>query len=173
MGVTKRSRMLALAMVAGLALAACGGGDDDDAAEETTTTGEDTTTTKSTDSGDDLGDFTGECADFTEAFADAGQAISSAFSGSGDGDLEDVASYFDEVSERLPEEIRDDFEVFAGAYEEFALAIADADIDFSDPQSADPEALAELQELTSAFSSAEVQEASENIQAYMAESCGG
>ena len=143
-------------------LAACGG-DDDPSTEETTTTapsGEGSTD-------DPTLDFGGECEEFSQAFVDASQAVGNALSGGSD-DIEEVASYFEEVTENLPEEIQDDFGVFAEAYTEFARAMADSDID---PQAADPEALAELQEIMSEFSSAEVQEASSNIQAYITENC--
>jgi hypothetical protein len=84
-----------------------------------------------------------------------------------------VATYFDEVAERVPEAIRDDFRVFADAYGEFAQALADADVDFSDPSTMDPEAAAQLQGLAEAFSAPEVQAASENIQAWVTENCEG
>jgi hypothetical protein len=165
-----------MAAVLCLGLVACGGDDGDNASEgdgdvTTTTTeatGSDTDTTEL-----DLGDFTGECAEFAQAFAGAGAAIGSAFSGTGDDDLGSVAEYFDTVAEKVPEEIRDDFQVFADAYGEFAQALADADIDLSDPSKADPEAMAQLEALGEAFSAPEVQQASENIQAYVDSNCQG
>jgi hypothetical protein len=168
---------LLLAVVLGASLVACGGGDDDDdAASEDT----DVTTTEASGSDDtsaedvDLGDFTGECADFAEAFANAGSAIGSAFSGTGTADdLEALGDYFAEVGDQMPDEIKGDFEVFADAYTEFAQAMADADIDFSDPSAMDPEQLAQLEAVSEAFSAPEVQEASDNISAYMEEHCGG
>jgi hypothetical protein len=171
----QRLGAVALAAVLGLGLVACGDDGDDDAATETTEdSGDETTTTASDDDTDDtadLGDFTGECAAFSQAFANAGTAIGSAFSGDASEEIEAVADYFDEVSSELPEEIRDDFSVFADAYAEFARALAESDIDFSNPESVDPEDMAELQALSQAFSSPEVQEASNNIQTYVAETC--
>jgi hypothetical protein len=169
----RRVRALALAAVIGIGLAACGGGDDDPEAAEGSTTTTAASEDTSTDGEVDLEDFTGECAEFAEAFTEAGQAIGNAFSGTGDGDLEDVASYFSEVADRMPDEIQADFEVFAAAYTQFAQALAEADIDMSNPEAMDPEAMAALEDVTAAFDSAEVQEASENIQAYMTERCGG
>ena len=171
MGRMQRAGGIVVAAVLGLGLVACGGGDDDEAVDTTTTEdggGSDSGTTDV-----DLSDFTGECAAFAEAFAGAGTAIGSAFSGTGGDDLEQVADYFSEVADRLPDEISDDFEVFAAAYSDFASAMAEADIDFSDPSSVDPDKLSELESISEAFSSAEVQEASANIEAYISANCNG
>ena len=170
MGGMRRVGALAVVAVLGLGLAACGDDGDDDAAQDDTSDQAGTTEDESSDDALEGFDFTGECAAFIEAFAGAGSAVGSAFSGA-DQDLEQVAEYFSEISEQVPDEISADFEVFAEAYAEFAQAMADSDVDFSDPESIDPEDMEELSALGEAFSSAEVQEASENIQAYMAENC--
>lgn len=176
MGGMRRVGGLLLAVVLGASLVACGGGDDsDDSAKEDDKGATTTEASGSDDTTDDvdLGDFTGECADFAAAFTNAGSAVSSAFTGGDSGDIEGLADYFREVGSKMPDEISDDFEVFADAYTAFAQALADADIDFSDPSSVDPEQLAQLEGVSEAFSSAEVQEASQNISDYMAEHCGG
>jgi hypothetical protein len=175
MGGMRRTSALAMAAVLGLGLVACGGDDsggdassDTEATTTTEATGSDTDTTDL-----DLGDFSGECADFAQSFAGAAAAVGSAFTGAPGDDLSSVAEYFDAVADKVPEEIRDDFQVFADAYGEFAQALADADIDLSDPSKADPEAMAQLQALGEAFSAPEVQQASENIQAYVDSNCQG
>ncbi len=171
MGSMRRMSALALVAVIGLGLTACGGGDgDDDAAkedEQTTTTdagSKDTTDTA------DLGDlgFSGECAAFVEAFSKASAAVGSSVSGGDAGDLEDVAAYFDEVADHVPDEIADDFKVFADAYAEFAQALADSGIDMNNP---DPSAFEALAPAFEAFSAPEVQKASENIQAWSEANC--
>ena len=171
----RRTSALALTMVLALGVTACGGGDDEDSADTTTTEEETTTTEGSGDDGGgtDLGAFSGECEEFYEAFANAGTAVGEAFSGGGEGDLEEVAAYFAEVADDMPDEIADDFEIFAAAYGEFAQALADSGIDLENMQEADPEAMAALQPALEAFSSAEVQEASNNIQAYVEANCSG
>lgn len=175
MGGMRRVGGLLLAVVLGASLVACGGDDGADNASAD----KDVTTTEASGSGDtsadnvDLGDFTGECADFAEAFANAGSAVGSAFTGGSGQDIEALADYFREVGSKMPDEISGDFEVFADAYTEFAQALADADIDFSDPSAIDPAQLAQLEAVGEAFSSADVQQASENISSYMAENCGG
>jgi hypothetical protein len=165
----RRVGALTIAGLLSLGLAACGDDGDDDAAQDDTS---DQVGTTDDDSASEDFDFTGECAGFAEAFANANNASSSAFSGE-DADLEQAAEFFDEVAEEAPEEIRGDFEVFAEAYAEFVQAMADADIDFSDPESIEAADMEEFAELGEAFSSPEVQEASNNIQAYMTENCSG
>jgi hypothetical protein len=171
MGGIRRVGALTIAGLLSLGLAACGDDGDDDAAQDDTSDQVGTTDDDSSsgDAPEDF-DFTGECAGFAEAFANANNASSSAFSGE-DADLEEAAEFFDEVAEEAPEEIRGDFEVFAEAYTAFVQAMADADIDFSDPESIEAADMEEFAALGEAFSSPEVQEASNNIQAYMAENC--
>lgn len=172
MGGMQRVGALAVAAIFAVGLTACG--DDGDGGDEAADVGE-TTTTADDSSSDDTDltdfDFTGECAAFVEAFGAAGASIGSAFSGGSGDDLEEVASYFEEVADDVPEDIRADFEVFAEAYADFARALAESGVDFSDPQGADPEALAALQEVSEAFSAPEVQEASDNINAWVEANC--
>lgn len=173
MGGIRRIGAMTLAVVLGVGLTACGGGDDDAEAGTTTTEAatDDTTADDSGSDGADASDLLGgDCAAFAEAFANAGEASGSALSGD-DAGLEEAAAFFSEVADQVPDEIADDFEVFANAYAEFAQAMADADIDLSNPSAADPEAMAELQTIMESFSSDEVQEASNNITAYMSEHC--
>lgn len=165
MGGTSRIGSLALVAVLGLGLVACGDGKKVASNATTTTTGSSGT------DGADAYDFTGDCADFLAAFSGASASIGAAFSGGADADLEEAANYFENVGDKLPKEIRVDFEVFAEAYRDFAKAMADADIDFSDPSSMDPEQMSELQALGDAFSDPKVTEASANIEAYMEANC--
>ncbi len=167
MGGSQRAGSIALVTVLGLGLVACGGGSDSTSAT-TTTKGDATTTTTS---GGSLGDFSGECASFVSAFAGASASIGSAFSGAPGDQINTAASYFDNVAGKLPKEIRADFAVFAAAYKEFARAIVDAHIDFSNPSSVDPDKLAALEKLSKAFDSPKVKQASANIQAYVDTHC--
>lgn len=171
MGGMQRLGAVALATIFGLGMTACG----DDGGEDASDQVEETTTAK--DSGSDSVDpgnfdFSGECADFVEAFGNAGAAVGSAFGGGGSSDdLAQVADYFEEIASNVPEDIRGDFEVFAEAYSDFAQALADSGIDLSDASTANPEDLAALQAVMEAFSAPEVQEASDNISAWVEESC--
>lgn len=167
MGGMRRIGAVALTAVLGLGLVACGSGGKTDASG--------TTTTKADGNGDVAASaFAGDCAAFVNAFAGAGAAVGSAFSGTADAaDLEKVAEYFDTVADKLPKEIRADFQVFAQAYADFAKAMADAKIDFSNPASMNPEALAQLEKLSKAFQDSKVQEASARVQAYADANCKG
>lgn len=166
MGGMRRIGAVVLTAVLGLGLVACGSDSKDDASG---------TTTEADVSGDVAASaFAGDCAAFVNAFAGAGASVGSAFSGTSDAaDLEKVAEYFEEVADKLPKDIRADFQIFAQAYADFAKAMAEANIDFSNPASMNPEALAELEKLGKAFEDSKVQEASDRVQAYVDANCKG
>ncbi len=167
MGGIRRVGALALTAVLGLSLVACGG------SSKTDTSGD---AAKDAAVSADLaaGAFgSSDCAAFVGAFVGASSAIGSAFSGTGDtSDLKEVADYFNEVTDKLPKDIRADFMVFAEAYSDFAAAMADLKIDFSKPESMNPEALAKLEELGNTFEDPKVKQASERVEAYIDAECG-
>lgn len=165
MGGMRRLGAVVLTAVLGLGLVACGSDDKTDASA-------DTTTTEANRSDVAANVFAGDCAAFVSAFAGASAAVGSAFGGA-DADLKEAAEYFERVADKLPKEIRADFQIFAEAYADFAKAMAEANIDFSNPASMNPEALAELEKLSKAFEDSEVQEASERIEAYIDANCNG
>jgi hypothetical protein len=154
-------------------MTACGGDDDDGEASGSTSGTEDETTTTEEGSDDDVGGefLAGECEDLAEAFSGASAAIGAVFAG-GEGDLGDMSEYFEEVADDVPEEIRDSVEVFAEAFAEYAEALEDAGIDFSDPSTLGPEEAQQIAAAGAALSTAEVQEASAEVQDYIAETCG-
>lgn len=156
---------LGLAIVLGATLVACGS----DSNDEGLNAGVDA----AVDGDLDLSDFTGECAAFVGAFAGASAAIGSAFGGAPSEDLEKAAEYFKQVTKDIPDEIRADFEVFANAYEAFANALVEANIDFTNPASMNSDSMAELERLANAFSAPEVEEASANVEAYLTANCSG
>lgn len=162
---TKRLGSLALALTLGLTMVACGGGDDDKASTE------DSTTTTGSDDGDGIAAFTEDCAELTQAFAGAYASIGAGF-GAGGSELDDAAEYFENVADKLPKEIRADFQLFAEAYGEFAKAMAEADIDMSNPASMDPDQMEELQKIGESLEGPEIEEASANVQAYLEAKCG-
>ena len=99
-------------------------------------------------------------------------SAAAAFGGTEGEDLNDVASYYEEIADKVPEDIKADFEVFAAAFSEFAEAAADAGVDFSDPSTMTPEALQEMGEAAEALNDPEVQEASQRISTFAEETCG-
>ena len=106
----------------------------------------------------------GECL----KFADLGTKLQSAF-GSGSGDIDDVSDVFDELADRVPEEIRDDYQVLADNFKEFAEALEG--VDLSSGATPDAETLAKLQQAASSMDQPEVRQASENIEAWVSENC--
>jgi hypothetical protein len=160
--------------------AGCGGGDDESASDTDTTeitdsiaTDETTTdeTTDETDTGDDT-DATGfdfsseECRQLASAGSAFSQAFGSATSGA---DLSDEAEAFQEFAENAPEEIRDDMQTLAGAYEEIVVALADVDLTPGETPSAAQ--VAQLTQALSSIDSAGVTEASTRIGAWAQANC--
>ncbi len=172
-----KTRWLAALLLAALALfvAGCGGDDGSDSASsdtavvETDSADDGTATDASddataTDAAEDDGELGGECL----KFADLGTKLQSAF-GSGSGDIDDVSDVFDELADRVPEEIRDDYQVLADNFKEFAEALEG--VDLSSGATPDAETLAKLQQAASSMDQPEVRQASENIEAWVSENC--
>ena len=83
--------------------------------------------------------------------------------------LDEASKLFDELASQVPDEIKADFEVIAENFSKIAEALKDVDLASGETPSA--EDVAKLQELTSSLNSTEVQQASENIQAWAEENC--
>ena len=128
--------------------------------EDTETT--DTTETETTASG---GFATSEnCADFQEI----GTKISEAFTGTGGQDLDAASDAFAELTAAAPEEIKDDFQVIADAYNKLADALQGVDLTSTNP---DPQALAKIAQVSQEFDQAELTQASTNITTWAQENC--
>jgi hypothetical protein len=169
-------------LVAALALvgAGCGGGDDEgagdtdtvvvtDTTEDTTTedtTTEETTEDTETDTGGSGSFASGDCAELISASA----ALSQAFGAAGtSGDLGDAATAFDSLADRVPDEIRDDFQVLADAYSEYADVIQEIGLEAGETPSA--EQIGELTQALSAIDTQGVSEASTNISTWASANC--
>jgi hypothetical protein len=179
-GARMRWTMFAV-LVAALALvgAGCGGGDDEgagdtdtavvtDTATTDTTTDETTTedTETDTDTDVDAGGFASEdCADLISASA----ALSQAFGAAGTSDLGDSANAFDQLADRVPDDIKADFQVLADAYREYADAIQDIGLQEGDTPSA--EQIAQLTQALSSIDTQAVSEASTNISTWATANC--
>ena len=162
-------------LLAALALVAAGcGGSDNEATGDTTAVVEETTTEDTSDettteettgaTTDDDISLTGKCAEF----AGLGAKISQAMAGGNSG-LDDASALFDELADQVPDEIQADFQVIAENFAKIADALKD--VDLSSGQTPSAEDLAKLQELTQSLDSAEVQEASANIEKWAQENC--
>jgi hypothetical protein len=169
------TRLLAALLLAALALFAAGcGGDDggdsassdtavvetestDDAATETM----DDDSTETTDDGDEV--LGGECTELAGLGAQLQSAMGNA------GDLDSTSEVFDELADRVPEEIREDFQVLADNFKEFAEALEG--VDLSSGATPDAETLAKLQQAVASMDQPAVEEASNNIEAWVQENC--
>lgn len=165
-------RLLAAVLAAMLLLSACG----DDGSSDQSGDGQSTTEQESDGTTGDGGDlaaaFTGDCSDAVNAFTEAVTSVGAAFVPGQEADLSDAATYLDEVADAAPDEISGDFQILADAFAEFAQALEDAGIDFSDPATfQDPEAIAALEQVDDAFDDAAVSEASDNIDAWFQDNC--
>ena len=164
------ARWWAVLLLAAFALVAAGcGGDDggDSASSDTTVVETDATETETetdTDTDSGGGVLEGECAEFAGLSAKLSQAL-----GGTSGDLESATGVFDELADQVPDEIRDDYEVLAENFSKLAEALKD--VDLSAGATPSPEDLAKIQEVTQSLDSAEVQEASQNIEAWASENC--
>ena len=163
--------MLLLAALA-LLVAGCGGDDSDSSASgddaavvetEATDAADDLTTEDDGTADDGTAPLAGECANFAGLSA----KLSSAFAGTNG--IDSAAEVFDEIADQVPDEIRDDYEVLADNFQELADALKG--IDLSAGETPSPEALAKLQELSKSMDSAEVQQASQHIEAWVQKHC--
>lgn len=162
-----RSAVLAVLAAAMMMLAACDGGEDPD---DTAITDPTPTPTEADTDGEIAALTDADCQQYAEAFQDVPN-IADPNSLDSIGELAEV---LDDAADRVPNEISDDFRTLADAYREFTNALADSNIDFSDPDSAaamGPEDIAALQEAGEAFSSEELQTATQNIQEFLTENC--
>jgi len=169
-------RRIAALLIAVLALVAagCGGSSSDEASSDTettvateTTTPEETTATTD-DSGTstdiDLGNLSGECKQFAGISSKLAQSLSGQ-----DANMEDAAKAFADIADQVPDEIKDDYQVIAENFAKIAEALKG--VDLTSGQTPSPEALAKLQELSKTMDSAEVQQASQHIEAWVSEHC--
>lgn len=162
---------IACLLVLALLGAGCGGGDD--TASDTDTVVTDTTdgitaeeTTDETTTDDDGSFATSECASLVAAAS----SISQTFSGTGTtDDVDEARAQFEEFADNAPDEIRDDLQVLAAAYEEFAEVLGDVNIEPG--QTPDAEAIAALQAAIAAIDQADVTEASANVSAWTTANC--
>jgi hypothetical protein len=169
----RRIIVLLLAALARVA-AGCGGDDSNQASADTETTaveettgGEATETTSDTTSettDDDEISLSGKCAEF----AGLGAKISAAMSG-GNAGLDEASALFDELASQVPGEIKADFKVIADNFAKLADALKE--IDLAPGETPSPDDLAKLQELTASLDSAEVQQASANIEKWAQKNC--
>jgi hypothetical protein len=100
--------------------------------------------------------------------ADLGQKFSSAFSGAASGqDLKKQAELLKEFADKTPEDIRPAFQVVADYFTKLVGVVGN----IKSGQTPDPETLAKLQKLSTEVDSAKLQQASQNITAWVTKNC--
>lgn len=157
-------------------LAACGGGDSADEAETTTTAAPAETTADT--SGDDgaglaaslfLGD---RCLETAAAYGAALAAASAVLAPAGDAaDINDALDTLEEMGSAAPDEIQADMELVIEAYTTFVTAVAELDIDFSNPASFTGENAQKLSAAAEDLDTAEYTAASERVNTWFQENC--
>jgi len=172
-------RLLALAAVAAaliVAAAGCGGSSNDSSSGGTTTAtsgGADTTgtsggtTTVKTSSGSSSNTVAKKCLDFAGASSKISQAI--AASSTGSGDTGDLKAYFAALADKAPSNLKSDFDTLATAIGKYLDALKKAGFKPGSTPSADQ--IAKLQAAVAPLSSADVQQASKEIQTWVNGGC--
>lgn len=187
---------LAVGMLA-LSLAACGGSD-----SSSTTAGAATTTTtlgaaaaattteavasttqapndsggQSDSSGDGIGEVSGVCLEATQAMAAAAGAYGSGLAGVAGGTLdeqsmEQAANQIQAMAAAAPAEIQDDLQVIADELSAFYTALAD--MGYEPGSVPTEEQLAQLSALMDSIDQSAFETASNNIEAWFNDNCGG
>ena len=173
--VNGRKVLVLLIAVLALVAAGCGGDSKSEATADTettvvteTTASEDTTATtdSSATSTDEtsIGSLSGECAEF----AGISTKIAESLSGQ-NANLESASKAFAEIADKVPDEIKADYQVIAENFAKIAEALKG--VDLQSGETPGPEALAKLQELAASMDSAEVQQASQHIEAWVQKNC--
>lgn len=170
-----RRLMVLLIAVLALAAAGCGGGSDEASGdtdtvvtEETTSTDDMTTTedttTETTSDDPDVGELSGKCAELAGLSTKLSESL-----GGQTGDIQSVATLFDEIADQVPDEIKADYRVLADYISKMADALRGVDLSSGEPPSA--EVLAKLQQLTTSVDTQEVQQATAHIEAWARDNC--
>jgi hypothetical protein len=173
---------LLLALLAIVLAAGCGGGGSENTADtepattetldrtatetETTATETEATETEATDTDADVDEFASSknCREFAQLTA----TLERAFSGA-DTDLERTKKLLDAYAEKAPEEIRDDFRVYADYWSKIVEALRGVDLQAGQPPS--PEVLQRLQQVQTEIDPMRLQQAGQNIANWAQRNC--
>jgi len=174
-------RRIAALLIAVLALVAagCGGSSNDEGSSDTETTVATTMTETDTDAATDDSTATeaetdtdgsgeialgGKCAEL----AQLGAKLSQSMAGQ-DADLEDASRFFDELAGQVPDEIKGDYEVIARNFKKIAEALKGVNLQAGQAPSADQ--AAKLQQALASINNAEVEKATQHIEAWARANC--
>lgn len=171
--MSKTWRLLVTLLVASGLLVGCGGDDDLDAAARAAASESERETDEEDIDLDDVEDFafgSEECLEASAAFLSAAGGAAALFGG-GDEEVERSLAELEEISGEVPDEIKDDFEIFAEIYREVVDEFAGLDFDPTSDEAPSEEVMAALAELGERFQDSDFQAASERIQAWFTENC--
>lgn len=165
-----RWRVLVLAVVGLLLVGGGCGGDDEGGGDADTVVATDTTGTEVPESeGEDAVPLTpGDCQELSNASTAFTQALGAAGSGT---DLGDAADAFEAFADRVPGEIRDDYQTLADAFATYAEALREIDLEPGTAPS--PEQAAELAQAFASIDQQRVAAASERISTWSSTNCPG
>jgi ABC-type enterochelin transport system substrate-binding protein len=180
-----RSKIFAPLIAVALLLAACGDDDDTSTATDDTVADDESTETTTEEETEDGGDSDldeeamaegmGECG-FLTGFATAFEDFdpTTMYGGEEATDFGQIfaplAEATEDVAEAAPDEIRDAFRTMAEGFSAVAAELEGVVVDFSDPESMDPETMAKLESLGDAFGD-EYEAAAEEIDVWVNENC--
>ena len=155
----------------------CGGGDDESSGDSGSTVLTDTTEAEDTTTADETtGDETTDDSDLSGVLADedclalaaSGASFAQAFAG-GSGTSDETADAFEELADKVPDEIEADVQVLAEAYASYAAELQDIGIETG--QTPNTEQLQQLQAAIASFDQQGVTEAAERLSAWADTNC--
>ena len=177
----RRITVLALVVVVALLGAACGGDDDDSSSEDTEATDDGATTDDGGDDSDDGDGDGGGGGDLSDVIQGMGGCTSAAaavsasmFAGANPqaaAQIEENRDFFDDLESSVPDDIKEDVELFSSYVEAYSEALGD----FSAQDLTDPDKAQEIgdafDELADEYPSDDIDAASENISDWFTEEC--
>jgi len=171
--MTRRGRAFGVLLVGSLLLVGCGGGDKKEATGTPVTTVAPSSGNTGGSTGTDGGSgiTSAKCLEAASTMAQAAGGLG-AFTGGDSASLEDSFKAFEAFAAAAPSEIRSDLKKVAEGYTAFMKVLADADIDFSKPESMTPEALAKLEMASAALDASDFQAAADRVEAWFTSNCG-
>ena len=137
---------------------------DDMSETETESMGEETTSTDG-----DTPDLSFLTSDNCREYVQLMSSYSDALSGTGDTDIEEAASAMHELADKAPDEIKEDFAVFADYFDKIADALDGTDL--SSGGTPDPSAIAKLMALSQDLDMTAIGTASTNISTWLTQNC--
>jgi hypothetical protein len=113
----------------------------------------------------------GKCAQLVQADEQYGQALATAATGGSSADIQKEEQVFQQFADNAPSDIKSDFEVIASAFKKYADALQGVNLSAGQTPSASQ--LAKLAALGHEINQQQLQQAGQNISAWVAKNCTG